>query len=153
MKALINSKYYIPLYAAVLFLFCISPSLYAAYATLHSSISDYVPGEIIISFDPGITGSDVDDLAGEFNFSIIRKLRLRKHNKYLIKVEDDQSEEDLIGQLIQNADVLHTELNAIIRIPESWNPSPVIERYDMPTDDGGQIIMEYLFQKKSVLKN
>jgi len=104
---------------------------------------DYVPGEIIVSFEPSITESDVEYLASEFNFSVIRKLRLQQHNKYLIKIGDDRTEEGIINQLIQNADVLHAERNGIFRIPETWSCFPEVI-YPMPTDDEGQIILEYL---------
>ena len=140
MKNLRSSNYSVPLCGAVLFLFCISPS---AYASLQDSRLNYVPGELIVSFEPGITESDVGDLASELNFSVIRKLRLRHRNTYLIKFGDDQAEEGLISQLIQNADVLYAERNGIFRIPETWSSFPEVIN-PMPTDDGGQISFEYL---------
>lgn len=140
MKHLKSSNYFVLLYGVVLFLFCTSPS---AYATLQDSILDYVPGEIIVSFEPGITESDIEDLASEFGFSVIRKLRLQQHNTYLIKIGDHQTADGIINQLIQNDDVLYAEGNGVFRIPETWSSFPEVI-CPMPTDDDGQIILEYL---------
>jgi len=140
MKDIRGFSCFVILGGMVLVFCCITAS---AYASLQDPRLDYVPGEIIVSFEPSITESDVEDLANEFNFSVIRKLRLRQRNKYLIKVGDDQSEKDLISQLIQNADILRAKLNAIFRIPETWPSFPEVI-YPMPTDDGGQISFEYL---------
>jgi len=142
MKDMRGFSCFVILGGMVLILCCINTS---AYASLQDLRLDYVPGEIIVSFEPSITESDVGDLASEFNFSVIRKLRLQHRNTYLIKFGDDHTEEGLISQLIQNADVLYAERNGIFRIPETWPSFPEVIN-PMPTDDGGQISFEYLVE-------
>lgn len=138
MKNLKRSNYFVALYGVLLFLFSISPP---AHATLQDPGLDYVPGELIVSFGHDITQSDVDDLADEFNFSVVHKFRLKKHNTYLIEFGDDQTEENLTNQLIQNSDIFYAERNGIVRIPEYWfEPIDFI----IGEGDGDQISFEYL---------
>jgi hypothetical protein len=111
-------------------------------STAYTSSEDYVPGELIVSFKPGVTGSDVENLARELNFSVVRKLRLQQRNKYLIKFDDEQRALDIIDQLTQRADVLHAKRSAVFHIPETWwdnDPNAII---GTGQDDG---VLEYIW--------
>jgi hypothetical protein len=124
----------------VLILCCVNTS---AYAFWHDPNIIYVPGEVIVSFRPGVTESDVENLANEFNLSVVRKLRLRNRNVYLIEISDDQTEQSIIDQLANYPDVLRGELNYIFRIPDTpCIPIEPIEINPIPPNGGGQIIFD-----------
>lgn len=139
MKSMRNLGYIGILAGMVLALCCTHTSAYALLLQ-----EEYVPGEVIVSFDPGITESYVEYLADELGFSMIRKLRLQKCNTFLVEIGDGQSEEDLISLLSQNVDVLYAELNLIGSIPRPPGGPVVIDLEPMPTDENGQIILEYV---------
>ena len=91
------------------------PWEYLPLPTLAEAISKphYVAGEIIVTFKSDVTKNAVTDLASNVNSSVVRKLRLRKRNKYLLKVTGNQTVENVINQLKQNPDVIRAKKNAI----------------------------------------
>ena len=84
---------------------------YLAYYWLQEIHFQYIPGQILVGFKPGVTQNTVEALAESLDCSIIRKLR--KRNVYLWKVKGINNEQQVINQLQTNPNVSYAERNGV----------------------------------------
>jgi len=74
---------------------------------------NYVPGEIIIKFRKGTDKQVIEAIQTKLNLETIRIVS--SPNVYLIRIKDGDSVEDVVGQLREFQEVVHSEPNYIRR--------------------------------------
>lgn len=82
----------------------------------------YVPGEIIIGFESGVSVNSVNAITRSKGGSVKRKLRLRNRNVHLLKVPSWMDELEFIREMEKNPKVIYAERNGYVYALDQWVP-------------------------------
>jgi len=90
--------------------------------------TDYVPGEVLVRFEEGITGEEIDKIAYLMNMKLIKTISTPDSPIYLFKLPDGLSVNWAINNLKKMPEVKHAQPNMIKRLYPVRNPPPAFLR-------------------------
>ena len=83
---------------------------------------DYVPGEVLVRFEEGITGEEIDKIAYLMNMKLVKTISTPDSSIYLFKLPDGLSVNWAIDNLKKMPEVKHVQPNMIKRLYPVGDP-------------------------------